>query len=172
MFIFDGSSKDKDTYIQKEIESGMFINLKKVYQLDISSQENELLQKAKDKATQLTTLVFIDQLILGSDHEALLLKILGAVDLKERNYVFVSRTDHPQLCLGHFDQTLFTNLKYIIVFGLKANDVGLHTISKKYLNMTVGDKHILFSDNLATLQHQSALKGELWNSLKRMYGMG
>ncbi|MEZ5004286.1 MAG: hypothetical protein R2730_14745 [Chitinophagales bacterium] len=172
MFIFDGSSKDKDTYIQKEIESGMFINLKKVYQLDISSQENELLQKAKDNPTQLTTLVFIDQLIQGSDQEALLLKILGAVDLKENNYVFISRTDHPHLCLGHFDQTLFTNLKYIIVFGLKANDVGLHTISKKYLNMTVGDKHILFSDNLAALQQQSALKGELWNSLKRMFEMG
>ncbi|MEZ5024334.1 MAG: hypothetical protein R2728_13925 [Chitinophagales bacterium] len=147
----------------------MFINQKKVYQLDVSKKEDELVSSSKSKATTLTTLFFLDELVSGSEQEKLLLKILGAVNLKEENYVFISRAEYAHLSLMHFDAHSFPSLKNVIVFGLKSDDISLNTISMKYFNMTTGAYHLLFADDLSTLQNQAALKGQLWNNLKVMF---
>ena len=149
----------------------MFINLKKVYQVDITKRETELVKSLRDKASTLTTLVFLDELVAGSEEEVLLLKILGAVNLSDSNYVFISRNNYPRLCLMHFDASIFTNLKNVIVFGLPSKAVGLNTITQKYVNMNIGKHQLLLADSLTILQKEAALKGRLWNNLKTMYGV-
>ncbi len=147
----------------------MFINTKKVYQLELSKKAHAFIMEAEQNSEDLSTLIFLDNLEKGSETETLLLKILEAVKLTEANYIFIDKSVFPTILLSHFKKSKFTSIENLLIFGLPADQVGLNTISLKYIEMNSGNYKILFSDDLKALKGNAGLKGKLWNSLKKIF---
>lgn len=146
----------------------MFLSNTRSYQLDISDGAKEFLEDKSQQTKTTNTLVFVNE--INENTHALLTKILGAVQLSSENYLIIDQSQHPEIKVNNVANS-FTEVKFIIAFGLNANQLGLNSIDLKYRSFPCGNYKVLFADDLTNIANEAKLKNALWQQLKKQYNV-